>query len=219
MTKQNAASPALDDVLNEFVMSEDHPTRAALDAWVREYPQFQRELVDFVSAWIAEDILAEPVPLSEEEYDLVVNRVMSRVENLLYENGRLETVAEDRSQTPLLSLFQDAKDVGVDVGRFLEACRLDRILAVKLDARQIEPRSIPVTLIDLIARTLRRRTQDIASFFALPPRMIPNASFKARSTPAVGKQETFTVAVQSSALPQALKDYWLAESARHGPSR
>ena len=218
MSKQNNANPALDDVLNEFVMKEERPTPAALNAWIRDYPQFERELVDFASVWVAEDVLAEPSPLSNEEYDLVVNRVMSRVENLMYQNGKSEATAKQQSPGHLNGLFQAAKDVGLDVSHFLDACRIDRILAVKLDARQIDPRSIPMTLIDLIARTLRRRVDEVVSFLALPPRIIPNASFKAHSTPQVGQQESFTTALQKCALPKTLKDYWLAESARHGPS-
>ncbi|HVU19488.1 MAG TPA: hypothetical protein VHE09_02080 [Rhizomicrobium sp.] len=199
-------------------MKEERPTRAALDAWIHEYPQFERELVDFASVWIAEDVLAEPMSLSDEEYDAVVNRVMSRVENLMHQNGKSEIVAEEQTQRHLTGLFQAAKDAGLDVTHFLDACRIDRILAAKLDARQIDPRSIPAALTDLIARTLRRRVDEVVSFLALPPRVIPNASFKARTTPQVSQQESFTTAVQKCALPQTLKNYWLAEAARRGPS-
>jgi hypothetical protein len=217
MSNQKPASPELADVLNEFVMAEEQPTKAVLDAWIREYPQFEDELVGFASAWIAEDILPEPPAISDEDYDLIVNRVMSHVENIMYRNEHADASAEQERQAPLDSLFQAAKDVGLGVPHFVAACRLDHLLVVKLDARQIEPRSIPATLIDLIARTLRRRADDVATFFALPPRIIPGASFKSRATPAVAGQEPFVAAVQNSSLPKAVKDYWIAESARHGP--
>ena len=44
------AHPELDDILLDFVMT-GHPTGEELAAKVRDYPQFERDLVDFVSAW------------------------------------------------------------------------------------------------------------------------------------------------------------------------
>ncbi len=59
MKKQNEKAPTLDDVLNEFVAEYERPTSEALEAWVGRYPQFRRELVDFVAAWAEQTMLPE----------------------------------------------------------------------------------------------------------------------------------------------------------------
>jgi len=218
MNKERLESPALSDVLNEFVMAVGHPTRMALEAWIRKYPHFRHELVDFVSSWVAEETLPEPAPLTIEEENLIVNRAMSQVENLLFQNDKASEPVIESINMPLNSLIQSASKVGVDVAGLANACQLDRILIVKLEARQIQSRSIPMRLIEMIAQALKRRADEVLAFTAQPPRLIPGASYMSRDTPQVSAQEPFANAVQQSSLSQDIKDNWLAESASNSLS-
>jgi hypothetical protein len=220
MGKERAEAPVatLQNVLNEFVLAEEHPTRAALGIWVRQYPQFERELAEFMAVWMAEETLPEPVVLASEDEDLIINRAMSQVENLLYQRGGSDAPAVvSTTAAPLTSLIQSARTISVDVPALAAACQLDRTLLVKLEAHLILASSIPAQLIEKLTQVLKRSAQEIAAFLEQPPRIVPGTSFLAHDTPRVSPQETFADAVQKSALPKALKDYWLAESARHDP--
>lgn len=213
MSKERMKSPELSDVLNEFVMAEEYPTRAALEEWVRKYPQFEHELVDFALTWMAEETLPEPTPLANEEYERIVNRAMSQVENLLYQRDQSHAPTIEPERPPLSSLIQSACEIGLSIVDFTKACQLDHALMVKLEGRYILPSSIPNKLIELIANALRRKAQEVITFIARPPQVIPRASYSSRDTPQVGAQEVFAIAVRSSSLSHTQKDYWLAESA------
>ena len=68
---------ALDDVFNEFVDRYDAPTPQALEALIKDYPQFRDELVDFAAAW--EKQLALPIgpELNEDEEEALIDDAMN----------------------------------------------------------------------------------------------------------------------------------------------
>jgi hypothetical protein len=213
MNKKSANTKKLQDVLNEILMAVESPTYAVFEEYINKYPQFERELLEFVTTWLAEESLPEALPLSAEKEEIMITRAMSRVENLLYKVNKEDTPPKEikASATPLASLIQSARSAGFDPGVFATKCHINRGLLVKLDARQISFSSIPAHLIEVFAQTLNRSTQDIVEFLEQPSRIIPGASFLSSGTPQVSSQETFNEAVQKSTLSQALKDYWTSE--------
>lgn len=51
------SDPTLDDVLNEYMASEEKPSHAALVRWIALYPRFEKELTDFTVAWSLQEAL------------------------------------------------------------------------------------------------------------------------------------------------------------------
>jgi hypothetical protein len=213
MNKKLANTKELQDVLNELLMATENPTYAELEKYINKYPQFEQELLEFVTTWLAEESLPESLPLSAEKEETLVARAMSHVENLLYKGNKEDISPKEIKAVamPLTGLMQSALNAGLDAGVLATKCHINRALLVKLDARQISFSSIPVHLIEVLAQTLNLSTQDIAEFLEQPPRIISGASFLSNGTPQAGSQETFNDAVKKSTLSQALKDYWTAE--------
>ena len=83
----------LDDVLNEFVAEYERPTCEALEVWIGRYPQFQRELIDFVAAWAEQILLPEAPKFTADEEERIVDRVMSHALNVSFKrDGEAQTV-------------------------------------------------------------------------------------------------------------------------------
>ena len=81
---ENRNKITLDDVFNTFVAENDRPTAENLQEWVKRYPQYRRELVDFAAAW-AEQLVLPPAPeLGTEAEKALIDRAMSHVLNVAY---------------------------------------------------------------------------------------------------------------------------------------
>ena len=58
---ENRIEPTLDDVLNTYVEQNDWPTAENLREWVRRYPQFREDLIEFAAVWTEELVLPSAV--------------------------------------------------------------------------------------------------------------------------------------------------------------
>ena len=204
-------NPVLDDVLNEFVAECERPTAKTLEAWVRRYPEFRRELVDFAAAW-AEQLALPPAPgLSAEQEKNVADRAMSHMLNVVFERDQQ---AHDTREAgpPIASLTGEAKAAGYTPQEFAMECDLDLALLSKLTNRQIQPLSIPPRVISRLAAALRRPVAAIQAFLQGPPQIAAGMAFHSRSKPESGEQQSFADAVRASSLSAEEKARWLAEA-------
>lgn len=83
MLVNDGRKPTLDDVLNEIAGSTQVPDEHALRAWMTQYPQFAKEIVEFATDWVAMESSGCKDTAPDDDVDLVVNRTMSRVQQLL----------------------------------------------------------------------------------------------------------------------------------------
>lgn len=74
--------PTLEDVLTEIAALSTPPNAEHLRSWMGRYPEFKAEIVDFVTDWIELEAVKTTHEVTQEEVDLVVNRTMSRVQQL-----------------------------------------------------------------------------------------------------------------------------------------
>src|SRR5258706_6696780 len=81
-------NPAVDDVLNEFVAACERPTAKAVEAWVKLYPEFRRELVEFAATWAEQLVLAPAPELNAEQERNAINRAMSHMLNAAFDRDR-----------------------------------------------------------------------------------------------------------------------------------
>ena len=51
---ENRIEPTLDDALNTYVEENDDPTAENLQEWIKRYPQFRKDLVEFAAVWAEE---------------------------------------------------------------------------------------------------------------------------------------------------------------------
>ena len=76
----------LEDVLDAYVASGGDPN-SPLDEWIRRYPEFEQELIDFAASWsLMNGLPPEPGAKQVDEKTLVL-RGMSVVQNLLHRHS------------------------------------------------------------------------------------------------------------------------------------
>jgi hypothetical protein len=202
----------LDDVLNEFVSEYERPTCEALETVVGRYPQFRRELIDFVAAWAEQIMLPEAPELTADEEERIVDRVMSHALNVSFNRDR-ESHPGQSGEKPITSLTGEAKNAGMNVADFARGCGLDLVLIAKLNNRQILPETIPPRLVSHIARLLRKTAGSVAEYLAGSPQMMSGVSFMSKKKPRRFERESFADAVRASLLSKAEKARWLDKAA------
>ena len=205
---ENKNEATLDDVFNTFVAENDRPTAENLQKWVKRYPQYRRELVDFAVAW-AEQLILPPAPeLGPEAEKALIDRAMSHVLNVAY-NRDLQEQQRAENDDPIHSLTGETQRAGMNARELAEACGLDVALISKLNSRQIKPETIPAQLVSLLGKLLQKSTTAISVYFAEPPQAATGMAFLARRKPMSGAQQSFADAVRASSLSEAEKARWL----------
>lgn len=210
MTIGSSMEATLESVLDQMVEADEMPGPAVLDRWVRDYPQFESALVDFMESWILMNSAAAlTVDLEEEanETSKVDERLMLRgmsiVQNLLHEMGtRANAVPR------LESLLGAANAAGLSLSDFARATRLGDALIRKLDRRLIRFWSIPSQAIDAIAVAARVPVQAVAMYLQLTPTFAAGAHYRADRAPRLAAPEDFRVAVEKDPTMTAGDRRW-----------
>jgi len=207
---RNEKAPTLDDVLNEFVAEYERPTSEALEVWVGRYPQFRRELIDFVAAWVEETTLPESPALTVEEEERIVDRAMSHALNVSFNR---DEQPRQFGVNAIESLIGEAKNAGMSVADFTKGCGLDLVLITKLNNRRILPETIPSRLVSHVARLVGKTADGVMEYLGGPPRLLSGQSFLSKEKPRTFERESFADAVRSSSLSEEEKAHWLDEAA------
>jgi hypothetical protein len=143
-------TPSLDDVLAEIAASPVPPDAQQLRWWMNRYPEFKAEILDFATDWIEMEAAKSPHEVTKDEVDLVVNRTMSRVQQLLDKAER---------HTSMKDLLADIKSAGHDFESFQRAVGIDRSMLTCLAERMIRPATIPLRLVTAMALALNRTVE------------------------------------------------------------
>ena len=199
MTANATPKPSLDDVLAEIAALPAPPDAQQLRQWMSRYPEFTAEIVDFATDWVEMDA-AEGVPeATQDEVSRIVNRTMSRVQQLLDAAERSDWVQD---------LGTEITSAGHDLDSFQRAVGVDRSILTCLMARLVRPATIPLPLVQAMAEALNRSADQVRAYLVLPPQ--PSAAYRSRKQP-VSKQADFSELVEHAALSDADRARWLAE--------
>jgi nucleotide-binding universal stress UspA family protein len=190
---------SLDDVLAKLAALPAPPDAQQLRGWMSQYPEFKASIITFVTDWIEMEAAKVPHEVTTEDVNLVVNRTMSRVQQLLDEGKRPDSIED---------LAADIVAVGHDLDSFQRAVGIDRSMLTSLAERMVRPATIPLLLVTAMAEALRRSIEHVRGYLRLPPQ--PAAAYKARKRPEP-KQVDFAFIVQHAELPEPDKARWLAE--------
>jgi hypothetical protein len=187
----------LEDVLDALVAAEETPRTAALHRWVREYPQFELELVDFMASWSLMNSAASMTP-DEQEVDeeakadeRLMLRGMSIAQNLLHEMSR----RVDTSRR-LDSILGAATAAGMNLRDLARAAHLGEAVVRKLDRRLIRFASIPKQVIHAVADAVRCQAQEVALYLQQPATFATRTHYRADRAPQLAEPEEFIVAVE-----------------------
>lgn len=188
----------LEDVLDALVAAEEGPGPATLDRWVREYPQFEQELVDFMASWTlmnsAASVAADGREQADEEVkadERLMLRGMSIVQNLLHEMSQRADAT-----LRLDSLLGAATAAGMSLRDLAHAAHLGEAVVRKLDRRLIRFGSIPKQVIDAVADAVRCQAQALALYLQQPATFATGTHYRADRAPQLAEPEDFIVAVE-----------------------
>ncbi|MCY4497245.1 MAG: hypothetical protein OXC14_08165 [Rhodospirillaceae bacterium] len=199
MTTNATPKPSLDEVLTEIAALPAPPDAQQLRRWTSQHPEFTAEIVDFATDWVEMDA-AEDVPeATQDEVNRIVNRTMSRVQQLLDEAERSDSMQD---------LGVEIKAAGHDLDSFQRAVGIDRSILTCLMERMVKPAGIPLLLVQALAEALNRSVEQIRTYLVLPPQ--PSAAYRSRSQP-VSNQADFSELVEHAELSDSDKARWLAE--------
>lgn len=191
----------LDSILNEIASSSTTPDAAQLREWIAKYPDFKSEIIDFVTDLIEMEAAARTsIEATQEDVDLVVNRTMSRVQQMLF---------DEKSTKPLTDLMTEINSSGHDFESFQRTVGIDRSILSCLAAHLITPATIPRRLKELIATTLHRPLASVEEFLQMPP--VIAAAYKSKRRPQT-TQVDFKTILDDADLPDIEKDRWRREA-------
>lgn len=197
---------ALADVLDAYVAASGVPSHAALTAWTRRYPHYARELAEFTATWsLARHLPPSTAPTAGEA--ALLRQGMRVVEGLLREKG----IARPAVQPPIASLLEEGRAHGLAAGALAERAGLSIPLVLKLDRRLIRAATIPLAVVERVARAVERDAAAVAAYLQGTPRLAQGASYHAAETPTLGEQEDFAAAVRRDlTLPEERRAQLLA---------
>ncbi|MGD1152742.1 MAG: hypothetical protein ABR911_07715 [Syntrophales bacterium] len=152
----------LEDVLDAYVEATgETPDRIILREWIRRYPKFRRELIEFTVQWSLMETLPPSEGTKAVNEDTLVLRAMSIVSDRLHALD-----LRDRAEELEISdLLEEIKKAGLKINNLAKQCDLSTAIITKLAKRLIEPTSIPERLIDCLCSLLQKKPENIREYF------------------------------------------------------
>ncbi len=169
-----------------------------IEDYVRRYPQYAAELLDFAVYYHA---IGSHTEALEGEADPALSPAAERAQALIRE-GRGSAVP-----TPLRGLVARGQEVGYQPPQLAAAVGLTVALLGKLEARVIAVATIPPTLVQRLAQALRVTPEAVAAFLGASGPGTSGAFYYADQPP-TQQQEPFLQAVQGSTLPPERQQEW-----------
>jgi hypothetical protein len=198
----------LDDVLNEYVQCELKPSHTALEKWIKEYPEYKKELVEFTVSWTLMTDLSSPTYIKEVSPETLLLRAMSIVEDRLYAHRQEKIVSK-----PLVGdLLKETKSLGLTVEMIASKVDMSAQMVTKLARRHISYPTIPDEAINRLSAACQMSKDDLILYFQRPIVVPQQARFSAKSGPkAPSSSEDFFDAVRNDrSLDNNQRVFWLS---------
>lgn len=208
--KMRNEQETLEDVLDAYVASTSVPSQQALKEWIRRYPYYRRELIEFTVSWTMMEHLPPSPVVEETEEELLILRGMSVVQSIMNKQRQKDRADEENNEVHLRSLLDEGSRFSLSIQGMATACRLGIQTFRKLDRCLISYPSIPSEVIRVIADTVQRSVEDVAGYLQRKP-MLPIARYRAEQRPEVAQQEDFFEAIRyDTTIEEEDRSYWLA---------
>ncbi len=193
----------LEDVLNDYVDSTPAPDHAILAEWVKRYPQYAQELIEFTVSWMQMETLPPASDWSEADAERLIQAGHAIMPTITAQQ------LEQEETQPLSSLTAAAQ--GLNLQQIAERSALSPALVRKLDRRLIRPTRIPSEAIQALATTIQVPPREVARYLQGTAKLPQGASYRAEQAPTLAEPEDFFDAVRNDrSMSQELKERWLA---------
>ena len=209
--KMHDEQETLEDVLDAYVASITVPSQQALKEWIRRYPHYRRELLEFTVSWTKMEHLSPSSDVEEADEELLVLRGMSVVQSIMNEHRNKDRADKEKNEIHLRSLLDEGSRFSLSIHGMAASCRLGINTFRKLDRRLISYSSIPLKVIQVIAETIHHNAEVVASYLQSEPVLAKGARYRAEQRPEVVQQEDFFEAIRSdTTIEEVDRSYWLA---------
>jgi hypothetical protein len=204
--------PELEDVLDAYVAAVEVLSSATLEEWSQKYPYYERELTEFTVAWCQMQSLP-PVEHTESDDDeeRLLLRGMSVIQNLLHEQSAQPSSAKQEQEETFVGLLAEGRSFGLTIDQLADRVELSAALVRKLDRRLIRYATIPLQLIEGLARVLQCNVITIARYLSGPSTLVLRASYKAEHMPGLAAPQGYFEAVRNDPeLNEDRRRHWLS---------
>jgi len=208
----NRNSCELSDVLYAMALDEHEDRAEVLDEFARAHPEHAAALTDFTIEWAAEALTSRAPKTAckgtpgTSGVSPAVSRALSRFENRLFALG--ESSARSETRSPEVDPFATLDQSGFQ--GFARGLGCNRVFAMKVRDRVIEPASMSEGFVQCVADLLRTGVEELKRFFAEPPRLASQPQFfKAEGQPRADTLQSYREAVESSGLTNEQKQHLL----------
>lgn len=203
MTEETRPDP-FEEMQNEFLMAiDDDPTR--LGEWLREFPQYARELTDLALHHARMEMAPDP-QLDPAEGEAFIASGMEIVKAILQKRGASAAV----EAAPLEDLLAEANARGLSAHGLAHTLRLTVPLVTRLHRRLIRYGSIPAQLVHDLAGALKRDVASVIAYLQQPPTFAAGANYRSEAAPAVGEAQEFAEELaRDDNLSDADRAFWM----------
>lgn len=203
---------SLGDVLNDYIASEPNPSHAALNRWIRRYPEYKKELTEFTVNWSLMEHLPPSAKAVEVDQETLVLRAMSIVEDRLHSLG----LRKRKAKPEITNLLAEARRQGMDVQMMADRCLMSVAIVTKLARRLIDYASIPREAIERISTAIGRSAGSVEAYLNKPMTLAHYAMYRTKSVPTLPrKRENFFDAVRTDrTLDEKRRTQWLSYERR-----
>lgn len=210
--KTSKCHESLENVLNDYMVSEPVPNHASLKEWIKRYPQYKKELTDFVVSWSLMNELPADTAAKAVDQDTLVLRAISIAENHLHAL-RAQSNKAGRS---IKGLLVEGKRLGFSIHAFANYCELSAAIVRKLDQRLISYSSIPQAAIEKLADAIKNSPAVISEYLKGPMKLAPDNRYSSKGAPKLPTEpEDFFNAIRSDpTMNEQWRSYWLSYDPR-----
>ena len=205
--RQRERQYQIDRITFQYAEEYRQGQRPRIEDYVRRYPQYTSELLEFAVYFHTIGFEDEPF---EEPADLTLSPAAEKALAQIREHSAVyaPTAAPAASSvTPIESLFKQSLQLKLTPAQLAEAVGLTAPLLARLDARKIASASIPRTLVQRLADALKAAPEAIAAYLGATQAGQAGAFYYADQAP-TETQESFLDAVRASGLTAAQKSEW-----------
>ncbi len=187
----------LDQVIDNYIASAGGPNYETMLAWIKRYPQYEREIIDLTVDWFVAERTAPALGEEDDELtEATVERHRAIIRDMVDRYATLPGTVPVPVEVGIEGLLAEAKARGISRKDLAAATRLSIPLIDKLDRRLIRYSTIPRNIVESIANLLGRQAEAVSQYLQGAPLLPASASYRAEEAPSLPEAQDFSEAVQ-----------------------
>lgn len=206
----NSIEPySLEEVLDAYVAASQSPSREKLQEWIKRFPQYEQELIEFTVAWSQTEYFPERKGQEKDSESWI--QIGMKIARQAYEQQAVENKPlEIRHKPPLVSFFQEGNRLGYSPDRLAQHLNIPMSIMRKIENRLLFVDTIPPNLTELIAQNLQRNHDEVLVYLREEPAIPQQLRLKSHQSPKTSRQSFFDAVRADTSMSEDQRTYWLS---------